>query len=285
MMSTDTFRPIHAREQTMSTLVLYGLSRNLMSGRRDAEGNHRHNQYIDSFRRFIYETDPCILTYKILLDTRVGVDREYCCFCYINYAAKDGALKGKTLFDSAILKLLMRPTPSLDASYMFTSLKTKCEYWAPVFSIWVGNILQSGSAALEKVFKSFGPLATLRSHGALPYKILTDGEQPSAIVNYIHCADAMTFLDACNAGSIHFHPIIPVVARPRANVVFVRNLLNTGMRVMSLRYVRFIAKSMRDDEPEFIEHLVAILRACPGFFRVELETSTIFLLAAANEWR
>jgi hypothetical protein len=274
MMSTTN------RGQIVSTLVLYGLSRNLLSGRRDAEGNHRPNLYIDAFERFLYDTDPCILAHKILIDTRVGVDRQYCCFCYVNYATKDGAAKGRQLFDNAILfQLLMRPAPMmLDASHMFTSLKTKCEYWAPMFSLWVGNIFHADSIMLETVFKSFGQLASMKTHGALPYK-LVDGEQPSAIVNYVHYADARALLDACNASSVFFRWDTPAIARPRANVLFVMDMLRTGACLMTLRRARSIARGMQEGEPEFIEHLVAIMRACPELFHVDLASSTIALVS------
>jgi hypothetical protein len=269
-MSTD------ARGQIMSTLVLYGLNRNLLSGRRDANGNHRPNPHIDAFERFLRDTDPRILAHKILIDTRVGVDREYCCFCYVNYTTRDGAATAKQLFDSAILRLLMKPDPMLNASHMFTSLKTKCEYWAPVFSLWVGNTFHADSIMLETVFKSFGPLASIKTHGALPYKIV-DGDQPSAIVNYVHYADAKALLDACNASLVFFRWDTPAVARPRANVLFVRDMLRTGVGLMTLRHARFVARGMHDGEPEFIEHLVAIMRACPELFYVDLASSTIAL--------
>ena len=274
-MSTNTRGPI------LSTLVLYGLSRNLLSGRRDADGNHPTNPHIEVFDRFLHNTDPCILAHKILIDTRVGIDRQYCCFCYVNYATKDGATTARQLFDSAILQLLMKPVPMLDASHMFTSLKTKCEYWAPVFSLWVGNIFHADSIMLETVFESFGPLATIKPHGALPTK-LVDGEQPSVIVNYVRYADAKALLNACNRSSVFFRWNTPAVARPRANVLFVRDMMRTGEDLMTLRRARFIARGMQDGEPEFIEHLVAVMRACPELFYVDLASSTIALAADAH---
>ena len=129
---------------------------------------------------------------------------------------------------------------------MHTCLKSqapKCK-WAPVFSVWVGDVTSAAEAKAK--FNRFGRLTTLTSHGLPPYKIIGDPRQ-CMIVNYVRFEDAQAALHEPNT-------------RPRTNTMFVQRVLSEKPR--SMKHVERIA-SQTMDRPE---HCVALLQACQGLF-------------------
>jgi hypothetical protein len=225
---------------TITTVVLYGLSRTLlMHGVGDEDWL--------AFESFVKHTDPNIQSHKILVDTNVDKKELYACFCYINYENEADALKGRQLFETAIYHALTTPGP-VDASRMHTCLKSQApkSRWGPVFSVWVGDVTSADEVRAK--FNSFGRLTTvtLTSHGLPPFKI-DGGPRQSAIVNYIRFEDAQTALLEPNTSA-------------RTNTLFVQRVLSEKPK--SLKQVERIA-SKTMDRPE---HYVALLQTCTGLF-------------------
>ena len=216
------------------TVVLYGLRTTIrILGEADRI----------AFNSFVQHADPNTQSHKVLIDT--NADKEYACFCYINYENEVDALKGRQLFENAIYHALTHPGP-VDASRMHTCLKSqapKCK-WAPVFSVWVGDV--TSATEFKAKFNRFGRLATLSAHGLPPFKIIGDPRQ-CMIVNYVRFEDAQAALQEANT-------------RARTNTLFVQRVLSEKPK--SLKQVERIAAQTMD-RPEYY---VALLQACPGLF-------------------
>lgn len=267
----------------MSTLVLYGLSAKCL--RRGSSASSNPN--IAELQRFIRETDPDAAAPTILVDAKARCGKEHACFCYLNYASDDGAARGKRLFENAILDRLTRPAvlgdehgggSTVDVSCMSACIKSEGPFhaWEPVFSVWLGNVWNVDLDRLVRFLSSFGPLSTPTTYGSLPLKYVK-GRNSYAIVNYIRYADAMALIAACASNRIRFHPRHTLVARPRANVIFIQRVLGAGAAVLTFEHAVWLTKRM-EDRAGFPGNAVLLLRSCPELFYVDEVSCTVTLL-------
>ena len=263
---------------TMSTLILYGISSNCL--RRGCRASANPN--IETLHRFIRDTDPDAAAPTILVDSKAHSGTEHACFCYLNYASDDGATRGKQLYETAIFDRLTRPegvlAAAVDVSRMFACVKSEGPFhaWEPVFSVWVGNVCNVGLVQLVAFFSSFGPLSIPATYGSLPFKYVT-GKKSYAIVNYIRFADAMALLHACASRRVCFRPRHPVIARPRANIIFIQRVLGAGRTLLTFEHALWLTKRM-EDRAGFPGNAVMLLRSCPELFYVDEVSCTVALL-------
>ena len=263
----------------MSTLILYGISSQCLrrGGRASANPN------IAVLLQFIRATDPDAATPTILVDGKERAGAAHACFCYLNYASDDGAARGKRRFEAAILDRLTstrtttRPEGGVDVSRMFVCVKSEGPFhaWEPVFSVWVGNVCNVGLARLVAFLRAFGPLSTPATYGSQPLKYVT-GPRSYAIVNYIRYADAAALLDACASARICLRPRHPVIARPRANVIFIQRVLGAGRALLTFEHALWLTKRM-EERAGFPGNAVLLLRSCPDLFHVDEDACTVAL--------
>ncbi len=154
---------------------------------------------------------------------------------------------------------------AVDVSCMSACIKSEGPFhaWEPVFSVWLGNVCNVDLARLVGFLSSFGPLSTPTTYGSLPLKYV-GGRNSYAIVNYIRYADAMALIAACASNRVRFHPRHTVVARPRANVIFIQRVLGAGAAVLTFEHAVWLTKRM-EDHAGFPGNAVLLLRSPDGY--------------------
>lgn len=250
----------------MPSLLLRGLKSDLLESRKP--GMHDRQA---ALQQFITTADPRIRSVRLLIDTSVARDSGYACFAYLNYEDEGETASGKLLLDSAIFLAVTRKS-SVDASHMVVCTKADApkRNWAPVFSIWVGNLFDADVSNVKECFNRFGPLSTMAIHGLPPFRILECRSQRSAIFNYINFADAQAAFDARK--SISFGAA-PAVIRPRANMLFVQQVLRVDRgRQMPFDQIQRIADRLGEERPD---DCIALLRMCRDLFVVDMASGLV----------
>ena len=255
-----------------STVVIYGLNANVLPHKHAPRGN----PHAVAFQQFVERVDPRVVSFKVLIDTATD---DSACFCYLNYDSEHHALAGRQLFDDAIFQALTHASHDVDASRMFTCMKADApkRRWAPVFTIWAGNLFDATDDMVRVRFNDFGRMATMATHGMPPFKIMT--QQPTgqrfALVNYTRFTDAKAALDACSMSAITFGAANPpVIARPRTNVVFVQRVLGAlmGKGALTMGEVWRVRERMGKDCPK---DCAALLHASSDVMRVDTVTLAV----------
>jgi hypothetical protein len=219
----------------------------------------------------VAHTDPNVRSHKILFNSNPDADTRYSCFAYLNYDTESDALAGKRLFETAIFDAITNGAP-IDASRMTVCMKSDAprRTWTPVFSVWVGNLFNASHQGVILMFNPFGRLATMKTHGVPPLKITETQQQRSAIINFVHYADAQRALVACAAGGISFGSVA-AIARPRSNIQIVKRVAGILRarpdKTVTFEHVQSIAERMGGGERP--GDCVTLLRACPNLFSVD----------------